>query len=170
MGFATLLWPQRQWRRARYGTSCTDHCTGAPFRCVFISASLSTHLQVWLCTVVGTAHDGADIMAFPWTSHLLLHGRSLQRPQWELTQLASMKCLIVSTWVISIIFSVYLYNDALLSRLSELFPGNEVDRAPSLLHYGLSAFHRIRQRARPTRWGALSFHLFRFPPHVAILI
>lgn len=42
----------------------------------------------------------------------------------------------------------YLCYDALLARLSELLPGNEVDGAPGLLHRGhhaLSALHGVRK-------------------------
>lgn len=53
VGFASLVRPQREGRRARNGARRADDSARAAFWCLFVAAPLCPHLQVGGCAVVG---------------------------------------------------------------------------------------------------------------------
>lgn len=172
MGLAALLRAQRERGGAGDGAGGADHGAGPPLLGFFVAAPLHVGGGV-VVRPRRTGDNGSDVVALPRTGRLLLHGRALRdgKKQKYKSRGAERKAAAAYGRNPHDVV-LYLCYDALLPRLSQLLPGNEVDGAAGLLHGGnqaLPALQRVREWAGPTRRGALPLHLLGLSSHVAVL-
>lgn len=174
MGLASLLRAQCERGGAGDGAGGADHGAGPPLLRFFVAAPLHVGGGV-VVRPRRTGDNGSDVVALPRTGRLLLHGRALKTEQQKYKssslhgELRETRQHLDSNPHEVVLYLCYY---ALLPRLSELLPGNEMDGAARLLHGGnqaLPALHRVCKWTGSTRRGALPLHLLGLSSQVAVL-